>query len=279
VNVTDEILASPAERLGLWQRMSVFDARATLGYYCYRAGNYQDALRIWDRIPSQNLKVRPEIAAMLDDVEKRLHIEAEVTAEPVVGGSDGDGGSESGVGQWIATRDRADRERAPGWPGAGRDDATASARSGAAGWQDVSGWPDSSPAYRPQDALPAPTPPPAVSGDTPPTHGDTPRLAALADVPLPTPAPTTQPVTPAEDGGYAAMWQAGTYLHPTRLRPVAPDELPQPENAPPPLWSAAGWAAATSNERVPLPETDSRDPGTEDPQDPPYGRNPPSFGR
>ena len=65
VDATLENLTTPAERAGLWQRTSVFDARTILGYYCYRSGHFQDAVRVWGRIPQNNLKVRPEIAELL----------------------------------------------------------------------------------------------------------------------------------------------------------------------------------------------------------------------
>jgi hypothetical protein len=63
--------------LSLWQRTSVFDARAVLGYYCYRAGDYQDAVRVWLRIPRRNLEVRPEIAALLLDAQHRAALQAD----------------------------------------------------------------------------------------------------------------------------------------------------------------------------------------------------------
>jgi UDP-N-acetylmuramyl pentapeptide phosphotransferase/UDP-N-acetylglucosamine-1-phosphate transferase len=77
VNTTETVLKTPAERLSLWQRMSVFDARATLGYYCYRAGDFQDAVRVWQRIPKRNLEVRPEITALLRDAQPRAALQAD----------------------------------------------------------------------------------------------------------------------------------------------------------------------------------------------------------
>jgi UDP-N-acetylmuramyl pentapeptide phosphotransferase/UDP-N-acetylglucosamine-1-phosphate transferase len=73
--ITMDTLESTGERLSLWQRMSVFDARALLGYYCYRADDYEDALRIWERIPDGNLKLRTEIAEMLAEVRHRVALE------------------------------------------------------------------------------------------------------------------------------------------------------------------------------------------------------------
>jgi UDP-N-acetylmuramyl pentapeptide phosphotransferase/UDP-N-acetylglucosamine-1-phosphate transferase len=76
--VTEVALTTPAEQLALWQRMNVFDARALLGFYCYRAGALRDAVRIWDFIPRSNLLVRREINEMLQEARNRLAMESEV---------------------------------------------------------------------------------------------------------------------------------------------------------------------------------------------------------
>lgn len=76
-DVQERELESPAERLSLWQRMSVFDARAVLGYYCYRAGALEDAQRVWGRIPKGNLEWRPEIAELLAEVRHTLALQAD----------------------------------------------------------------------------------------------------------------------------------------------------------------------------------------------------------
>jgi UDP-N-acetylmuramyl pentapeptide phosphotransferase/UDP-N-acetylglucosamine-1-phosphate transferase len=76
-DVQERELETPAERLSLWQRMSVFDARATLGYYCYRAGAFEDAQRVWGRIPKGNLEWRPEIAELLAEVRHTLALQAD----------------------------------------------------------------------------------------------------------------------------------------------------------------------------------------------------------
>ncbi len=75
--ITETCFRNPAERLSLWQRMSVFDARSVLGYYCFREGAYDDALRVWSRIPKGNLEKRPEIAEMLAEVRHALALRAE----------------------------------------------------------------------------------------------------------------------------------------------------------------------------------------------------------
>ncbi|HEX5441151.1 MAG TPA: hypothetical protein VFW76_09720, partial [Ktedonobacterales bacterium] len=71
-SVRETELASPVEDLSLWQRVSVFDARSLLGYYCYRAGALDDALRVWDRLPRPNLAVRPEIDELIGEVRHQI---------------------------------------------------------------------------------------------------------------------------------------------------------------------------------------------------------------
>lgn len=78
VEVAEDTLKSLSERLSMWQRMSVFDARTILGFYCYRAGYYRDAVRIWDRIPDVNVQVRPMIADLLLDARHHAALDGEV---------------------------------------------------------------------------------------------------------------------------------------------------------------------------------------------------------
>jgi UDP-N-acetylmuramyl pentapeptide phosphotransferase/UDP-N-acetylglucosamine-1-phosphate transferase len=73
-SVTLDALETPGERLSLWQRMSVFDTRALLGFYCYRDERFEDALRIWERIPEANLKQRPQIETMLAEVRHAVKL-------------------------------------------------------------------------------------------------------------------------------------------------------------------------------------------------------------
>ena len=80
-NVSEEELSNSAERLSLWQRMSVFDARALLGYYCYRAGEMHDAVRVLEYIPRPNLQVRPEINEILMEARNQIAMENEVDLE------------------------------------------------------------------------------------------------------------------------------------------------------------------------------------------------------
>jgi UDP-N-acetylmuramyl pentapeptide phosphotransferase/UDP-N-acetylglucosamine-1-phosphate transferase len=80
-SITPEAFHSPAEKLFLWQRMSIFDARSVLGYYCYREGAFDDALRIWGRIPKGNLEKRPDIAEMLAEVRHSVALRTETEFE------------------------------------------------------------------------------------------------------------------------------------------------------------------------------------------------------
>lgn len=79
--ITDRSLESPAEQLLLWQRLSVFDARALLGYFCYREGDNQDALRIWDRLPDSNIDARPDIKSLIEEVTHAVAIERSTTRQ------------------------------------------------------------------------------------------------------------------------------------------------------------------------------------------------------
>ncbi|HEU0026067.1 MAG TPA: hypothetical protein VFQ25_03045 [Ktedonobacterales bacterium] len=74
VAITGAALQPPTEPLLLWQRLSVFDARSLLGYYCYRAGEYEDALRIWDRLPDPNVAARPDIERLISEVTHAVAI-------------------------------------------------------------------------------------------------------------------------------------------------------------------------------------------------------------
>ncbi len=89
--VTEKALGEPSERLLLWQRLSVFDARALLGYFCYREGDYEDAHRIWDRMPDSNIEVRPDIKALIAEVTHAIAIQkggSSPHSRPVNGQSD-----------------------------------------------------------------------------------------------------------------------------------------------------------------------------------------------
>ncbi|TMD52213.1 MAG: hypothetical protein E6I93_10030 [Chloroflexi bacterium] len=70
---------APAEELALWQRMNIYDARAMLGLYCYRAGYYPAALAQWTRIPEKNRMLRPDIAHLLEELDARLALEKQET--------------------------------------------------------------------------------------------------------------------------------------------------------------------------------------------------------
>ncbi len=69
---TDKNVTSPVEQSALWVRMNLFDARAALGFFCYRAGFYALAREQWERIPNNNLAVRPQIMELLTDARRRV---------------------------------------------------------------------------------------------------------------------------------------------------------------------------------------------------------------
>ena len=74
-SITDQALREPSEKLLLWQRLSVFDARALLGYFCYREGDIEDAHRIWDRIPDSNIEARPDLKEAIAEVTHAIAIQ------------------------------------------------------------------------------------------------------------------------------------------------------------------------------------------------------------
>src|SRR5713101_5458991 len=79
IEANEDVIETPAEELALWQRMSIYDARAMLGLYCYRAGYYPAALAQWTRIPENNRKLRPDIAHLLEELDARLALEKQET--------------------------------------------------------------------------------------------------------------------------------------------------------------------------------------------------------
>jgi hypothetical protein len=79
IEASEDVIETPAEELALWQRMTIFDARAMLGLYCYRAGYYPAAMAQWTRIPERNRRLRPEIAHLLAEVDNRLAVEKQET--------------------------------------------------------------------------------------------------------------------------------------------------------------------------------------------------------
>jgi hypothetical protein len=79
IEASEDVIETPAEELALWQRMNIFDARAMLGLYCYRAGYFPAALVQWTRIPESNRTFRPEIARLLAEVENRIALEKQET--------------------------------------------------------------------------------------------------------------------------------------------------------------------------------------------------------
>ena len=79
IEASEDVIETPAEELALWQRMTIYDARAMLGLYCYRAGYYPAALAQWSRIFERNRVLRPEIAHLLTEVDSRLAMEQQET--------------------------------------------------------------------------------------------------------------------------------------------------------------------------------------------------------
>jgi UDP-N-acetylmuramyl pentapeptide phosphotransferase/UDP-N-acetylglucosamine-1-phosphate transferase len=79
IEASEDVIETPAEELALWQRMTIFDARAMLGLYCYRAGYFPAALAQWSRIPERNRVLRPEIMHLYEEVENRLALETQQT--------------------------------------------------------------------------------------------------------------------------------------------------------------------------------------------------------
>jgi UDP-N-acetylmuramyl pentapeptide phosphotransferase/UDP-N-acetylglucosamine-1-phosphate transferase len=76
---SEDVIETPAEEAVLWQRINIYDARALLGLFCYRAGYYPAAMAQWSRIPTDNLALRPNIAGLLAEVENRLALEQQET--------------------------------------------------------------------------------------------------------------------------------------------------------------------------------------------------------
>src|SRR5947209_7623339 len=79
IEASEDIIETTVEEAALWQRMNIFDARAILGLYCYRAGYFPAALVQWTRIPESNRAFRPEIERLLAEVENRLAVEKQET--------------------------------------------------------------------------------------------------------------------------------------------------------------------------------------------------------
>jgi hypothetical protein len=79
IEASEDVIETPSEEAALWQRMNIYDARAMLGLYCYRAGYYPAAMAQWSRIPERNRVLRPEIALLLAEIDSRLALEKQET--------------------------------------------------------------------------------------------------------------------------------------------------------------------------------------------------------
>ncbi len=77
--VGEDAIQNPIEEAFLWQRVTIYDARATLGYFCYRANYYNAALSQWRRIPRPNLHMRPQIGELMRGAEQLMMLEREST--------------------------------------------------------------------------------------------------------------------------------------------------------------------------------------------------------
>src|SRR5207244_5203048 len=71
IEANEDVIETPVEEIALWQRMSIYDARAMLGLYCYRAGYFPAALAQWTRIPESNRKLRPNIQRLIEELDER----------------------------------------------------------------------------------------------------------------------------------------------------------------------------------------------------------------
>ncbi|GER90903.1 hypothetical protein KDW_50650 [Dictyobacter vulcani] len=79
IDASEDVIETPTEDMALFQRMTIFDARAMLGLYCYRAGYFPAAMAQWNRIPERNRLLRPEIARLLAEVDNRLALDKHET--------------------------------------------------------------------------------------------------------------------------------------------------------------------------------------------------------
>ena len=79
IEANEDVIETPVEEIALWQRMSIYDTRAMLGLYCYRAGYFPAALAQWTRIPESNRKLRPNIQRLLEELDERLALEKQET--------------------------------------------------------------------------------------------------------------------------------------------------------------------------------------------------------
>lgn len=207
-SVRETDLTSPAEDLSLWQRMSVFDARALLGFYCYRAGALDDAWRVWERLPRPNLEVRPEVEEMINEVRHQIAMEdVENDLSDRAPLSADDPGS---AGTWRTTAPPdATRSTPRPRPGANSIPAhidlansSAPANSAPAPFWNPSSWTSAMAPVDGQPADPSATSPsrPIMSNSKAPENSNGANSVPVTTYP---PAPATQPTQPArapEDG-------------------------------------------------------------------------------
>ncbi len=196
-SVRETDLTSPAEDLSLWQRMSVFDARALLGFYCYRVGALDDAWRVWERLPRPNLEVRPEVEEMINEVRHQFalsDVENDLSERAPLSADD-----PASAGTWRTTMP----------PGAAHS--TPRLRSGASG---IPAQIDLANSSAPANSVPAPfwnpsswtsamapvDGQPADPSATSPSRPVMPNANGAGSVPVTTNPPAPAPTRPPEDG-------------------------------------------------------------------------------
>ncbi|HEV2239337.1 MAG TPA: hypothetical protein VGR57_21960 [Ktedonobacterales bacterium] len=227
VTTTEDVLRTPAEQLSLWQRMSVFDARATLGYYCYRAGDYQDAVRVWLRIPKRNLEVRPEIAPLLLDAQHRAALQAD--------------------GELPFPEAPAAPSPTPAAPSAARSIPLSTPLSLTLNLPA----PVSAPPYfEPPVMLPGTNGVNGLNGTTAPAYVEPPATAPYVE-PLTAPPAARAPEPPA--AADATEEPAPDFAQSLPV-PLPPEVTGTISETPLPLWSASNWANARGVDDVPAGE-------------------------
>lgn len=111
--ITDRALQDPAEQLVLWQRLSVFDARALLGYFCFREGDLEDAIRIWDRLPDANIDARPNIKALIQEATHAVALQKGSTRAQAQSANDGAAADNPANSGWRRTAPPAGMNPSP----------------------------------------------------------------------------------------------------------------------------------------------------------------------
>lgn len=170
--ITDKSLEDPSERLMLWQRFSVFDARSLLGYLCYREGDYEDALRIWDRLPDANIDARPDIKELIEAAAHTVALQRNAprpSSQPANGSPTGTQNDNPGGASWRAPMPPAGMMPTPRLQPMEEDTTPPSAGPEALFWQ-PNRWAAATGASAPDHPIqdPGKTYPPAMGESAPP---------------------------------------------------------------------------------------------------------------